>query len=232
VDVFLVPAGRGGFELYSETDDRPDPGVAESAPRGAWSRLVHRFRVALADAEREQERREAGIVADRAHPTMGERVKARVLRWMAERIAEQRLLWLLRGQREARLLIPAGLDPARAEKTLRSMLKRDADRHLAWSVVNGVVFVVSGLVAWLPGPNLLAYYFAFRLVGHVLSVRGARRGLSGVRWTIEPREALADLMRLDGLPPQERAARVRASADALGLRRLPRFFARTTSPAC
>ena len=44
-----------------------------------------------------------------------------------------------------------------------------------------VLLIVSGVLALVPGPNVLAYYFAFRVVGHWLSMRGARQGLRPAR---------------------------------------------------
>ena len=55
------------------------------------------------------------------------------------------------------------------------MLRRDHDRHRIWLVVNTVLLVLSAVLALVPGPNLVAYYFAFRVVGHWLSMRGAAR---------------------------------------------------------
>ena len=34
---------------------------------------------------------------------------------------------------------------------------------------------MSGLLFLVPGPNVIAYYFAFRMVGHYFSLRGARK---------------------------------------------------------
>ena len=45
-----------------------------------------------------------------------------------------------------------------------------------------MLLVVSGMLALVPGPNVLAYFFAFRVVGHWLSMRGARQGLHRARW--------------------------------------------------
>ena len=225
-----MPVGRGKYELYSEAEDRDEPPASVATKGGRLQRLVAHFRAVLATVERDQEHREADAASGAGQPSLGQRLKARLLRWLAERIAEQRLLWHLRGQHAARLHRPADLDTEAAERVLFGILKRDADRHLIWGLVAGVAFVASGLIAWLPGPNLIAYYFAFRLVGHFLSMRGARNGLRGVRWSIEPSEPLAELGTLSGLPPSVRAERVRAIADSLGLERLPRFFARTASP--
>ena len=48
-------------------------------------------------------------------------------------------------------------------------------------------------VALVPGPNILAYYFGFRLVGHYLSRRGAKHALTEIIWQARP---CAELSRL------------------------------------
>jgi len=78
----------------------------------------------------------------------------------------------------------------------------------------------------VPGPNLLAYYFAFRVVGHFLSWRGARHGLRDVAWSTEASDALLELRRLAGLDRAARHARVLEVARALGLEHLATFYER------
>ena len=63
---------------------------------------------------------------------------------------------------------------------IRRMLQRDYERHRLWLVVDTIGLIASGLLMLVPGPNLLAYYFAFRVVGHWLSMRGAAQGLQHV----------------------------------------------------
>jgi hypothetical protein len=110
---------------------------------------------------------------------------------------------------------------------LRRQLGRDFDRHRFWLVIDSLLFIASGVLVLVPGPNLVAYYFAFRIVGHFLSLRGARHGLNGVQWTTEPSApltALRSAMQLDG---EERERHVDDVARALKLEHLARFFERT-----
>jgi len=154
-------------------------------------------------------------------------MKARARRWIAESIAEQRLLWHLRGQTAASLLYPDDLDEARARGILRASLLRDFDRHRFWLVVDGLLFVASAALALLPGPNVVAYYFGFRMVGHYLSLRGAGRGLHDVAWRHEASAPLSTLRRAIALAPDERVREVRDVALALDLEHLPTFVERT-----
>ena len=51
---------------------------------------------------------------------------------------------------------------------IRRILHRDYERHKVWLVVDSVGLVLSTLLVVLPGPNVVGYYFAFRVVGHWL----------------------------------------------------------------
>ncbi|HET7217870.1 MAG TPA: hypothetical protein VFJ02_07470 [Vicinamibacterales bacterium] len=227
MDVYLVPVGADRHELYCEVPDEPDvepPDSEES--RGFFRRMKDRFTAMLAEAERE--RRQARTTA--VHGGWLARIKARTMRWVAESIAEQRLLWHLRRQTEACLFYPDDLDEAAAIAAMRAQLARDFDKHRFWMTIDALFFVASGLLALVPGPNVLAYYFAFRLVGHYFSLRGARQGLAVVAWRTEKSEALADLRRAIHLEPAVRERRVNEVALRLRLEHLASFFERTAVP--
>ena len=80
--------------------------------------------------------------------------------------------------------------------------------------------MASGLLVLVPGPNFVAYYFAFRMVGHFLSLRGARHGLAVVQWTAKESAPLTQL----------RAA-IALDGEALKLEHLARFFERSAIPS-
>jgi hypothetical protein len=248
MDVYLVPVGTDQHELYTEVPDDP-PDEAEDADedsiegvpiaRVAWFRRLRlwlrwfprrmrgRFREMLAEAERE--RRQARAAA----PVQGgwlARLKVRSMRWVAESIAEQRLLWHLRRQTDACLYYPDDLDHATALGLMRAQLGRDFDKHRFWLTIDALGFIASGIAFFVPGPNIIAYYFAFRLVGHYFSLRGARRGLSNVSWTAVKSEWLAELRRAIDLEPAVRERRVHEVATRLHLEHLASFFERTAVP--
>lgn len=225
MDVYLVPIGQDRYELYCEVPDEPEPSPDE-APAGFFRRLKQRFSAMLAEAERERRRSHAD---QPARGTFG-RIKARTLRYVAESIAEQRLLWHLRRQTFACLFFPDDLEEHRATGLLRRQLGRDFEKHRFWLIVDSLGFVGSGVFFFLPGPNIVAYYFAFRMVGHYLSLRGARHGLDLVHWTCERCRPLADLRRAIDLDADERDRRVRGVADALKLEHLVKFFQRMAIP--
>jgi len=227
MDVFLVPVSRDRYELYcEEPEELPSP---DPAPQGFVRRLVLRFRVMIADAERERRR---GTPAPGDAPrTFAGRVKARVLRWVAESIAEQRLLWHLRGRATATLIYPSDISEAHAREILRRQLNRDFERHRFWLAIDSLGLIGSAVLALLPGPNIIAYYFVFRIVGHFLSVRGARQGIVKCQWTPQASEPLAAVRSLIVVPPPDRADRLRNAGSALRLEHFAAFFERTATRA-
>jgi hypothetical protein len=152
------------------------------------------------------------------------------MRIVAESIAEQRLLWHMRRQHEAVIVHPVDLAGDAAETTVRRAMQVDFEKHRRWLVIDSVLMVLSGALILVPGPNVLGYYFAFRVVGHYFSMRGARQGLGAVVWRHRPDEALADLRLLAREDPVERRHRVEAIAARLGLDDLRRFFDRVAVP--
>jgi K+-H+ exchange-related protein len=226
MDVFLVPVALDRYELYWEAVDEP-AAHPHASPSGVLGRVNHRFHQTLAEAERERRR-----VPDpsEARPSLAVRVKRRLLRWAAESIAEQRLLWQLRGRADATLVHPDDLTPAQALQLLRRSLQRDWERHRFWLIVDLFGGVGSIFLILLPGPNILGYYFLFRIVGHYLSLRGARQGLAAITWTMTESDALTTLRGVIGQAPGERESIVREVASALRLEHLATFFQRAAVP--
>ena len=229
MDVFLVPVGHGRHELYCEIaadastvadDARPD----ETTFIGRMKKRVHD---AIAEAEHEWRERQAG----RLEMPTGRwgRIKARARAWMAEKVAEQRLLWHLRRQETCALVHPADATSDAALVLMRDGLQRDYERHRRWFAWNSVGFVASGVTFFVPGPNILAYYFFFRLAGHYMSMKGARQGLDLVAWAPRPSEELRQLRDLNAVPPAGRTERAHANSRPLGLEQLAPLFYRVTA---
>jgi len=226
--VYLVPLGTR-YELYCEVPDTSDHHEVPEAESGVFRRLYHRFRHVLATVQDERRTKKLAAASAKKKGFSGwiARLRDRMIRWIAESIAEQRLLWHLRGEDGALLHHPDDLDGARAIEIARQFLKRDADRHLFWLIVDGIILILTGVGAIIPGPNLLAYYFTFRSVGHFLSWRGARNGLVGIQWETSSSAPLTALRDVPSMTPPVRAARVREVAGHLRLERLAAFVERT-----
>jgi hypothetical protein len=223
MDVFLVPVDPSAYELYCEHVDEPEAHAVEP-PTSFFGRLKYRFHEMLAEAERE---RRQGF-ATRGGGWLN-RVRRRAMRWVAESIAEQRLLWSLRRQPAAALHFPDDMAADAAMTVMRQQLSRDFEKHRFWLAVDSVLMVASGLLILIPGPNVIGYYFAFRVVGHFFSVRGAKNGLTRVTWTQCPSAPLTDLRRALSLDPEGRLRSAEDVASRLRLEQLATFFQRTAT---
>ena len=218
--VYLVPVGAKRFELYSEPLDESHGPVRRA---GIWHRLSQRLHERWHDAVRAARR-------DQSSASLWLRMREWAVRRTAETIAEQRTLWTLRHCTRAALVHPSDLSASRAAEERDRVLAAARTHHVRWFVFDTVALVVSGLLALLPGPNLIAYYFLFRLIGHFLSWRGARQATRAA-WDLRGEPALAELGRLAELPRDDRASRVDAIATGLNLPRLAAFFNRAAVPA-
>lgn len=150
--------------------------------------------------------------------------------WVVERIAEQRLLWNLRRQTAAVVVHPQDMTFEQVMTLVHRTLQRDYERHRVWLVVDLLGLVGSAVLALVPGPNLIAWYFSFRVVGHWLSMRGAVQGLQRVAWAGRSCPPLSELRDAVGMEPGTRAARVHDIAAQLRLRHLSSFFDRVAIP--
>jgi hypothetical protein len=228
MDVYLVPVAVDRYELYCEEPDDEDTLEGAAPPEGFFKRMAHRVRAMLAEAERE--RRHGGPQSSPDRASFFARVKARTVRWAAEWIAEQRLLWQLRGKDTVSLIYPDDLTEAQARQLLKRSLQRDWERHRFWMIIDSFGLVGSGLLILVPGPNFIGYYFLVRTAGHFFSLRGARNGLVHCKWNVESSAALASLRAMVGEAPDAREEKVRAIADALRLEHFASFFQRSATP--
>ncbi len=226
MEVFLIPVGPDRHELYCEVPDEDPSGATPEHDRGFFRGLIRKFRDTLNRIERDRRHHEDD---DRRHGWF-ERLRRRALRMVAESIAEQRLLWHMRRQHKAVLVHPEDLTGEAAMGVVRSALTADYEKHRRWLAIDGVLVVLSAALILVPGPNVLGYYFAFRLVGHYFSMRGARQALDHVAWTTRAHDALTDLRPLVLVDPAERRPRVEAIAARLALADLRRFFDRVAIP--
>jgi hypothetical protein len=224
MDVFLIPVAPDRYELYCEVAD--DAAEAPHEGGGVFRGLVHRFRTMLADAEAARRRGAGSPSAGEERHGLLRRFKDKTMRWVVEAIAEQRLLWNLRRQTSATLHHPDDITEVAARAVVDAALKRDLERHRFWLAIDTLGFVASGAFMLVPGPNVIAYYFAFRVVGHYLSWRGARNGLDGVTWRAQPSAPLAELRRLAEVTPEAREPQVREIEARLRLEHLAAFFQR------
>jgi hypothetical protein len=217
--VFLVPAGVHRYELYSEVPDEPGP-----APDHDAGRMRHWIHAASLKWH--------GLV-DTAHRGQSQGRLAhwrdRVICRLAESVAAQRTLWALRRHAAALLRFPTTIDEVQARAVLDASLAAARTHHRVWLIVDVLLFIISGVLFFVPGPNVIAYYLAFRVVGHFNSWRGARHAMQGTRWSLQPDANLGELALLVDQPREARASRVEAIAARLNLARLSAFFDRVAA---
>lgn len=232
MDVFLVPLGPERHELYCEPSDDDEASADPAAPApGFFSRMKRRFTDMLRAAEASRARRARGEYDP--IDTWWERTQARILAKVADAVAEQRLLWHLRRVTAAHLYHPSDMTAGQALGMMRASMVRDRDRHFRWLAIDTVLLIFSAALVVVPGPNVLGYYFAFRVVGHYLSWRGARQALDAVAWTTAPCDPLIELRDVleSGLAPPQRDERIDAVAERLRLPRLSLFVTRICWPS-
>lgn len=227
--MFVIPIDRARVVLYSE--QAIDAGESPAVPsQGVSGWILQRFFGLLRLAEDRHR-------SNDARPPRGwfGRMQDRAVAWLVERVAEQRLLWSLRGRIRAVVVYPDDMTFDGAMTALRGDLQADLARHRRWLLVDGVALAVSlalsPLFLLIPGvANIPAVYFGFRVISHWLSIWGASHGLGKVEWT---GKASRELTELRHLPVDEtaRVTRMREIETGLHLRHLSTFVARMRSRA-
>ena len=228
MDVFVIPVGADRYELYCEQPVAGDEPI-EPETTGWIGQLRRRFSSLIRAAE---ERQRTGAPPDEAPKSWAGRLQDRAMAWVAERIAEQRLLWNLRVETTATAAHPADMTFDQVHALILRTLQLDYDRHYRWMFIDGLLFLVTfvalgPLFILIPGiANLPALYFGFRAVGHFLSMRGSAHGLRRVTWSGRSCPPLGELRELAELDPHVREARLLDVAKRLRLESLPKFFER------
>lgn len=225
MDVYLVPVGPDRFECYYEAAEQEETDEPVEG-QGFFARMRARFNHQLKEAEASRHQK----AIEEPHSLLG-RMQKRSMRWIAERVAEQRLLWHLRKVDSSNLHVPTGLPADQADRIMRDNMKWDADHHRNRLILHSLALIISVPVAVVPGPNVLGYLFTFTVVGHFLAWRGAVRAIHQIQWTIVPDEALADVRRAFSLEAAARHRLIREAAVRLHLPRMARFVEQMATPA-
>jgi hypothetical protein len=225
MNVYLVPVGQRRYRLYVEVPaDEAADAPADGGQDGWASRQARRFRSTLAEAEQARLRRERG------EPDGHSGLWAAILRRVAEAVAEQRLLWHLRHQTAAAVVHPDDLSRSDALAEVRGEFTREIAKHRRWLVIDAVIVAITGpLFFFVPGPNVVSWYFTFRAFGHFLAWRGARKGLKVTVWENRLSPELTAVRSALLLPAPESRLRLAAIGDALGLAHLAQFVERVSA---
>jgi hypothetical protein len=218
--VYLIPIGPDRFDLYAEPSAEAEADGEPPADAGFWGRQAHTFHRTW---------RETSRAAHAARQTDAGRI-IRLRDWMVRRIADsitdQQTLWSLRHATVVPFVYPAALLETSAVAHRHRLLIKARRHHGIWLMVHLVAVAITAVLMVLPGPNLIGYYFAFRVIGHFLSWRGARRALDRVSWRPRAEPALSELTRLALVSRTDRAAELDRIAAHLQLPHLHGFFDR------
>ena len=227
MNVFLIPTTQEDqYELYYEApDDEPSDGEDEGT--GFFARIRKRFSDSLREAEEWRHRRHEEETPEKVRFMV--RMRRRAMGFIVERIAEQRLLWHLRTATEVCAQIPSDLSEAQADTLMRAMLKKDLDHHFKWIWIDLALLMLVAPLVLIPGPNVPGFYFFFQTVGHFLSYRGAKQGLTATKWTIRQNTALTELRALLSHAAPNRMRRVHDVAARLRLQHFATFFEQVAS---
>lgn len=228
MDVYLIPTATvDQYEIYYEAPD-VDEQFDAGQSRGIVRRIRHRFSEMLREAEEWRHRRHEEETAPAGFVT---RMRRKAMGFVVERIAEQRLLWHLRCATTVCAQIPGDLSEEEGDTIIRAQLKKDLDHHFKWLWIDFALLILVTPLIFIPGPNVPGFYFSFQVVGHFLSYRGAKQGLTAVQWTVKQNPALTELRGLLTESAQHRMRRVHDVAARLRLQHLATFFEQVASSA-
>lgn len=159
------PEGRAVF--YARPAPEPAPPSADiPSPQGLRTRAEHKL---------------YSLQSRWRHPE-GRATKAAKIAWdwlHARTHPDEPLLARLRTAARVELHHPRHLPADAVHAAWLEHLKRARRRHWGWFVANLLVAPVTVLLAPLPGPNLVGYWFAYRALHHGLILHGlghVRRG--------------------------------------------------------
>ena len=181
MDVFVIPVGSDRSSSTTSSRSKKRSRTQTLRPTGIIARFQRRFSELLREAEEHGDEEK-----DQTATSWTQRMQDRMMAWIARRVTEQRLLWNLRKQERVVAVHPSDTPFDVVLPSIQQSLQRDFERHRFWLVVDTIGLIASGLLALLPGPNLIAYIFLFRVGGHWLSMRGASQGRRRVQWESRP----------------------------------------------
>ena len=109
---------------------------------------------------------------------VGLRVR-RIWEWLQKRIPpDEPMLRALRGVRAVEIHHPLTFTEEETRALWNDYLKSRQGRHMFWFVINAFFSPLTLLLAPLPGPNVIGYWFIYRAVCHMFARLGARNARS------------------------------------------------------
>lgn len=147
----------------------------------------------------------------------------RAWEWLQRRTApDEAMLRALRNAEAVHLYYPATMEGEEALDSWTDYLRSRVRRHTLWLILNALITPLTLLLAPIPGPNIIGYWFLYRAVCHLLALLGVRRALSREKVETEL-FASGALEEFFGAEDEER---LRALAESFGLKNLDAFVKR------
>lgn len=147
----------------------------------------------------------------------------RAWEWLQRRTApDEAMLRALRNVEAVHLYHPATMEASEALDNWTDYLRSRARRHTLWLILNALITPLTVLLAPLPGPNIIGYWFLYRAICHLLALLGVRRALDGEKIGTETFASEA----LEGFFAAEDEERLRLLSDGLGLKNVDAFMKR------
>ena len=163
-------------------------------------------------------------VLNESEKGVGLRVR-RAWEWLQKRIPpDEPLLRSLRGARAVTLHHSPSITEEEVRALWQGYLKSRQGRHMFWFIMNALVSPLTLLLAPLPGPNVIGYWFVYRAVCHWLARLGARNARSE-QFTTE----LLSTAALDGSFDAKDDERIASLSSSFGLQGLDDFLKRITA---
>jgi Mitochondrial K+-H+ exchange-related len=164
--VFLLHLDQEHSIFYSEGPETLAEAVAEHPSEGirGWAEKKYN------DIQRTLTESEQGI---------GLKMR-RAWEWLQKRTdSDELLLRALRGAAKIRLHHSTETLPETAIETWNEYLARRNRKHITWLTVNAITVPFTLLLAPIPGPNIIGYWFLYRAFCHVFAIMGLRRARDG-----------------------------------------------------
>jgi K+-H+ exchange-related protein len=212
MEIYLLKIQRRPTTFAAGSEPEPAPGPDEPAS-GLRGRLIGTYK-RLQDS------------LNKPGPGIGPRLK-RFWDWLHERLTpDEPVLFQLRTAESLTIHYPSSLSPKLARKRWKGYLSRRQRSQIFWGLFNLMISPVTVLLAPLPGPNIIGYWFAYRAICHLLMFLGIRRAK-------RKRMALSFCASevLDALPGEEPAEYTLRVAESLGLKNRDAYLEHWAKPS-
>nr|ALS88798.1 mitochondrial K+-H+ exchange-related protein [uncultured bacterium] len=163
--IYVLSLGDGRYVFYSEEPETAAEAEAPEPRRGMRGWAERRYK-------------SLQVILNESEKGVGLRIR-RIWESLQKRISPDEPV--LRSLRRARTIVlhhPDSFTEAETRTLWRDYLKNRKGRHTFWFVINLLVSPLTLVLAPLPGPNIIGYWFVYRAVCHLLARLGAANARS------------------------------------------------------